>query len=1311
MDIMVLFASGLTYVTAVLIPLLIAVILIKQSCNNKIEELREIMDRRVRDLKRELQRELVAAQREPATNNAETSEPAASASQTVAERASAREEAPKPVIEPTPTPTVARETHDAQKPTDDVLPRLELDLTPRDDAKSTADETSEPLALDAFLNARKPAEPAREETTLPPISLDEFVAPPAVAEPVASESVASPRVESEPNESKPFELASFLGASSTPDARESRTAPSASADKGRRESNASAFELFVGRKFLAWVAVFLFLLGSAFFVQVAIQNGLLNPTNRCVGLVLLGSAFLLGGRRLHSKGMRRYAETLTSSGIVTFILTGYYAMRAQVAPFEVDVAIMIATVFGGFMIAGLYRSAVVGFVAALGGAVTPFLIERGMEPGWLTTYLLAYFGSGLILVNWLKRSSLALVPWLGALLVFYAHTEDYPHGRSTFYAMTAFLIGFYVLELFDHLGLFLSRRRELRAFDLIRTALSPVIVTLGFWQACDMCQFSDVTLASLNPLEFFNEYGKYITLGFCAFYTVMTLLVAPRFRALCKSAPTEPDGAVQLKFALAATGVLKLRGVYLTLAFLFFSVTLSLFITTTRVFLITWSSLAVCALLGAGRALSGLRAPGFVLALPPGGARDRLAAAYIKTHRRHCSIAIFYSAIFFALACVAGLTLISQYRFYSLAAFIEPISANRVAYLNAYPFVNAIAAPTTLAALILLGASFAFTRLFGGARHEDGSRELGITFFGTIYILVGACALLMISASEIYAYATTLACQADCDAPALVGCSAILIVWAAVAFVLYLFGAIMDAPRVRFAARVTTGILVVKLLVFNLIKHPLLDGGSLVPLVFEPSHTPSDLPYWVFTSVADERARPLLNPYSLPFVLVGALGLLFALVGRYARANSYRAKPGANEASVSALWGTFGFFLLVGISCLDAFAWFHFRPSQFGAHDFYAWRSIWVLLLVFAYVSWAFGRLTRNALPRWLCYALLLFDLAFVTWGEFFTGDWRTNHETITSAFNPYACFAAAYFVSLLILGMRRNQVHARDASPSATLALEQERRLIGTLAVIGLAGLVALASFETYRYFTGFAWYGSTDVSRLLALSTLWTLAIILFLAFGRGKSQLCAWFAGVLMLLLFVKFFAFDISRIGGFRVPFFNPFTLATAIPFVAFLYGAHALGRFTRRELANASAPEYGKHLERVNSAATLTSFIVALALIQALVGSSVDVWRGAEFFPRGPETPLAFMAQTALSVLWSVFATALLIIGFLLNNRMLRWFAILLYGLTTFKALTIDLSYLESIYRVVAIFALAFALMFAAYWYNRRRGGGANNAGE
>src|SRR5262249_22500236 len=57
------------------------------------------------------------------------------------------------------------------------------------------------------------------------------------------------------------------------------------------------------------------------------------------------------------------------------------------------------------------------------------------------------------------------------------------------------------------------------------------------------------------------------------------------------------------------------------------------------------------------------------------------------------------------------------------------------------------------------------------------------------------------------------------------------------------------------------------------------------------------------------------------------------------------------------------------------------------------------------------------------------------------------------------------------------------------------------------------------------------------------------------------------------------------------------------------------------------------------------------------------------------------AQMALSVLWAVYATVLLAVGFRLQRARLRWTALGLYGVTVGKVFLLDMANLDEIYRI------------------------------
>ena len=78
------------------------------------------------------------------------------------------------------------------------------------------------------------------------------------------------------------------------------------------------------------------------------------------------------------------------------------------------------------------------------------------------------------------------------------------------------------------------------------------------------------------------------------------------------------------------------------------------------------------------------------------------------------------------------------------------------------------------------------------------------------------------------------------------------------------------------------------------------------------------------------------------------------------------------------------------------------------------------------------------------------------------------------------------------------------------------------------------------------------------------------------------------------------------------------------------------------------------------------------------------------------------AQMALSLLWAVYASAVLAVGFRFHRVRLRWTALALYGVTVAKVFLFDMAGLDEIYRILAFLVLAILLGVAAFVYQRVR---------
>jgi uncharacterized membrane protein len=76
------------------------------------------------------------------------------------------------------------------------------------------------------------------------------------------------------------------------------------------------------------------------------------------------------------------------------------------------------------------------------------------------------------------------------------------------------------------------------------------------------------------------------------------------------------------------------------------------------------------------------------------------------------------------------------------------------------------------------------------------------------------------------------------------------------------------------------------------------------------------------------------------------------------------------------------------------------------------------------------------------------------------------------------------------------------------------------------------------------------------------------------------------------------------------------------------------------------------------------------------------------------------ARLSLSVVWAVYAAIILTIGFVRQNRPLRWTALGIFAVTLLKVTMIDIGSLGGYYRVAAFFMLAVAMALGAWIYQR-----------
>src|SRR5712692_3844779 len=111
------------------------------------------------------------------------------------------------------------------------------------------------------------------------------------------------------------------------------------------------------------------------------------------------------------------------------------------------------------------------------------------------------------------------------------------------------------------------------------------------------------------------------------------------------------------------------------------------------------------------------------------------------------------------------------------------------------------------------------------------------------------------------------------------------------------------------------------------------------------------------------------------------------------------------------------------------------------------------------------------------------------------------------------------------------------------------------------------------------------------------------------------------------------------------------------------------------------------------------FAVAIN-VYALVALSLELWdHFGSHAGLGIDSGLA--QHLSLSLLWTAYATALILLGVKRQSALLRWQALVLFGLVVVKVFIYDSSYLERFYRIISFFILGMMLLVVSFLYQRK----------
>jgi uncharacterized membrane protein len=351
-------------------------------------------------------------------------------------------------------------------------------------------------------------------------------------------------------------------------------------------------------------------------------------------------------------------------------------------------------------------------------------------------------------------------------------------------------------------------------------------------------------------------------------------------------------------------------------------------------------------------------------------------------------------------------------------------------------------------------------------------------------------------------------------------------------------------------------------------------------------------------------------------------------------------------------WPVIGTVALLGSHALF-WSWYHerFHPEKRAwALGFHA--AVYVLYLVHGLATQALRR--RQAgwedLSRWLLNAGLGFGACYVL----LKPDAETWLGTIAVGW------------SVVYTGLARWMLRSQP---------DEERMFLTTLAIA--VGLVAAA----FPIQAKAAW-----------------------IALGWAAEGAALWWFGVRVRSTMLRSIAIVLLRLAGGRVIFVDtsweprapywPVINTRAMP--ALGVAACWLGALaaTRQRL-----PGLGLLEQKLAAAAEIVGILFLGLILTVDLGGA---FRAMAALGGSEEARWERLGQMAVSVLWAVFATAVLAAGFAVRRRTLRWTALALFGLVVVKVFLVDMRGLSEIYRIVAFLVAAIVMGLAAGVYQRRR---------
>ncbi|MBI5646788.1 MAG: DUF2339 domain-containing protein [Ignavibacteriae bacterium] len=217
------------------------------------------------------------------------------------------------------------------------------------------------------------------------------------------------------------------------------------------------------------------------------------------------------------------------------------------------------------------------------------------------------------------------------------------------------------------------------------------------------------------------------------------------------------------------------------------------------------------------------------------------------------------------------------------------------------------------------------------------------------------------------------------------------------------------------------------------------------------------------------------------------------------------------------------------------------------------------------------------------------------------------------------------------------------------------------------------------------------------VSIAALWAVLAVLYAAAARYARAPQLLHAGLIAMVLslciaFTRGIAYDPV---SWHTPLFNPRLAAMLVVLLA----VAALPRLL-------PAADRARWIEQTHTSLRVVFVLLLLTLITAEVRDFFEL-RLFTLAAQGPGAEVTRMIeqlgnekQLSLSGVWLFFSIVLMTFGLLRGRRVMRVVAFVLFGISILKIFIYDLSYLETLYRIISFAALGLILLLVSFLFQR-----------